>query len=146
MIFPFLEEEAAISVQEYVEPKEYEIDFITGQLTGRVVTGIDAIKAWVWMALKTPRYRYYIYSWDYGQELEELVGKGYSRAFLTCEIESLITECLTINPHIKGIENFEGELVGDTFTATFTVQTDYGEVIADVRGNDLRLSYGTNDG
>lgn len=28
-------------------PKEYEIDFKTGQLTGRIVEGLEAIKIWI---------------------------------------------------------------------------------------------------
>ena len=51
-------------------PKEFEIDFATGQLTGRIVEGLDAIKVWIWLALQTPRYRYPIYTWDYGNEFE----------------------------------------------------------------------------
>ena len=44
-------------------PKEYGIDFNTGQLTGRIVEGIEAIKVWVWLCLRTQRFRYPIYSW-----------------------------------------------------------------------------------
>ena len=43
-------------------PKEYGIDFVTGQLTGKIVEGKEAIKVWIWNCLKTQRFRYPIYS------------------------------------------------------------------------------------
>ena len=41
-----------------VIPKEYGIDFKTGQLTGEIVEGLEAVKVWIWLVLQTPRYRY----------------------------------------------------------------------------------------
>ena len=66
-------------------PKEYEIDYKTGQLTGRTVEGLEAIKVWIWLVLQTPRYRYYIYTWDYGNEFEDLIGQGYSEEYIEAE-------------------------------------------------------------
>ena len=37
-------------------PKEYGIDFKTGQLTGEIVEGIEAIKVWIWMCLHTQHF------------------------------------------------------------------------------------------
>lgn len=37
-------------------PKEYGIDFATGQLTGKIVEGKEAIKVWIWNCLKTQRF------------------------------------------------------------------------------------------
>ena len=45
--------------------REYELDFETGKLTGRIVTGVDAICVWAYLALKAKRYRWVIYSWYY---------------------------------------------------------------------------------
>ena len=36
---------------------------------------LDAMKQVIYKILNTERYRYYIYSWNYGIELEELFGK-----------------------------------------------------------------------
>lgn len=66
MMFPFADTESDdITEEEYV-PKEYGIDFKTGQLSGKIVEGVDALMVWCWIALHTPRYRYYIYSDEYG--------------------------------------------------------------------------------
>ena len=73
MMFPFADTESDdITEEEYV-PKEYGIDFKTGQLSGKIVEGVDALMVWCWIALHTPRYRYYIYSDEYGQEFEGLI-------------------------------------------------------------------------
>lgn len=149
MIFPMEENELE---NEYLndddqEVKEYEIDFATGQLTGRVVEGLKAILMWAWMALQTTRYRYYIYSWDYGQEFEEYIGKGYSDEHLNLEMQRIIEECLMVNEHIAGIDNYEfsknekGEII-----ISFSIMTDYGEEKINVRGNDFRIYNAANDG
>ena len=80
MMFPFVDNEEEDEKEEnlYI-PREYGINFETGQLSGKIVEGYDALLVWVWLALKTPRYRYYIYSEDYGQEYEELIGKRTDR-------------------------------------------------------------------
>ena len=72
MMLPFIDaEENEIQEEQYI-PKEYGINFETGQLSGKIVEGFDAILVWAWLALHTARYRYYIYSDDYGQEYDEL--------------------------------------------------------------------------
>ena len=54
-LFPFAtNEEVALSTTETTasDIKEYELDFETGKLTGRIVTGVDAICVWAYLALK----------------------------------------------------------------------------------------------
>lgn len=138
MIFPFGEEEEMLEETQYI-PREYEMNFETGQITGKVAEGIDALLVWVWMALQTPRYRYYIYSWEYGQEYEEIIGKSYSKGFTDMELERMTEECLTVNPYITGIENFTCEKNEDRINLSFTLVTTLGsrEVDLDVRGNDF---------
>lgn len=107
MMFPFADTESDdITEEEYV-PKEYGIDFKTGQLSGKIVEGVDALMVWCWIALHTPRYRYYIYSDEYGQEFEDLIGKQYSEGYTNSELERMTEECLCVNPYIEGITDFE---------------------------------------
>ena len=42
------------------------------------VTGAEAVRVWVWKALKTARCRYDIYTWDFGCEAENLVGRPFT--------------------------------------------------------------------
>lgn len=129
MILPFADTEALEENQdeEIYIPREYEINFETGQLTGKIVEGYDAVLVWAWLALQTSRYRYYIYSSDYGQEYENLVGKNYSKELTESEIERMTEECLTVNPYISGITNFECTKNEDKITVSFTIKTDFGD-------------------
>lgn len=109
-------------------PKEYGIDFGTGQLTGGVVEGKEAIKVWIWLVLKTPRYRYFVYTWDYGNEFEDLIGKGYSEEYMEAEVERMTEDCLLVNENILEIAEFSVNMEGSTLTVSFTANTIYGEI------------------
>lgn len=131
-MFPFEQEEEEL-YQEETEteediPREYGIDFETGQLTGKVVEGLDAIRVWAWMALKTARYRYEMYSWDYGCEIESLIGRGNSKEYLESETRRMVEECLSMNPHILGISEFDCKILDEKLILRFTMETDMGEV------------------
>ena len=76
-----LADEAVMETVELPYPKEYEMDFETGMLTGHVVSGIEAIKVWIWCALHTQRFRYAIYSWDYGADVEQYFGQQSRTSF-----------------------------------------------------------------
>lgn len=97
--------EDEIDNTEQVEiPREFAIDFTTGQLTGGIVEGAEAVKVWIYLALRVARYRYFILSWEYGNELEDLYGKGYSREHMECEAKEMIKECLLENKFIENVE------------------------------------------
>ena len=134
MMFPFEETEEETQEENLYIPREYGIDFETGQLSGKMVEGYDALLVWAWLALRTPRYRFYIYSVDYGQEFENLVGKSYSEELTDSELERMTEECLTENPYITGIENFSCVKQEEKITLTFRLITELGdgEVSTDV--------------
>lgn len=127
MSFPFETEDIAEESEE-IEPCEYEIDFETGQLTGNKVYRLEAIKVWIWNALRTPRYRHVVYTWDYGNEMDDVIGKGYTQDYINTELPRMIEECLLINPNITGVSDYDIELSGDKLNCSFTVKTIYGEV------------------
>lgn len=128
MMFPFIDNEEEDEQEEslYI-PKEYGINFETGQLSGKIVEGYEALLVWAWLALKTPRYRYYIYSEDYGQEYEDLIGKSYSTELTDSELERMTEECLTENPYITGIENFSCEKNEEKVKVSFSLITELGD-------------------
>lgn len=107
-------------------PREYGIDFETGRLTGKIVSGLDAIKVWVWLTLKVQRYRYQIYSWDYGNEYETLIGKRYTKEYLETEIKRMTEECLLMNENITGISDFQIEMENAHLRIGFEVHTTFG--------------------
>lgn len=122
------EEELEELEEETKPPKEYGIDFKTGQLTGEIVEGKEAIKVWIWLVLQTPRYRYYVYSWDYGNEFEDLIGQGYSEEYTEAEAQRMTEDCLLVNENIQSITEFSASMVSDTLTISFTANTIYGDI------------------
>ncbi|MDU7538071.1 MAG: DUF2634 domain-containing protein, partial [Peptostreptococcaceae bacterium] len=108
--------------------KEYDFDFATGQLTGKTLEGKEALKVWIYKTLLTKRYRYLIYSWDYGQDLEEIIGQDYEKGLIVSEVERQIKDCLLINDKIKSCTNFNIQLINDQLNVEFKVNTIYGEV------------------
>lgn len=134
-LFPFMSAELkeAQAESEQKIPVEYEINFETGQLTGRTVKGKDAIKMWIYKVIKTERYRHIIYSWDYGIELEDLIGQGFERSYIESEVQRYIKDALSINDHIKEVKDFNVSFEGSVLTMHFTVVTEFGEVNIDER-------------
>lgn len=129
-MFPFDLEDEEVEVTENEEKpyKEYEIDYTTGQLTGRIVEGLEAVKAWIYLALNTDRYHFQQYTWDYGHELSTLIGTTTDAEYITMEAKRLVEECLYQNEHIMDITDFTATIENDKLSMKFTVETDYGEV------------------
>lgn len=117
--------------EEYVL-RDFEIDFRTMKMTGRIVEGLDAIEMWVQLALRTKRYEWLIFSWDYGEEYTELIGYSYTKEYLDSEVERCITECVTQHPYITGIQDLTVTVEKDKLHIEFTLITDFGEVEIDV--------------
>src|SRR5690606_8256358 len=91
-----------------------ELDFKARDGKMYQVEGKEAVKIWLWKIFQTPRYRYLIHSWDYGHELENLIGQG-SQSFIKAEAERLIKEAIwpTLNGYVEDIKNLEIDLVND---------------------------------
>lgn len=108
-------------------PKEYGINFDSMTLTGEIVEGAEALAVWSYFALKTARYRYRAYTWQYGSEIETIIGKGYGIDYTKSEIERFISDCVTCHPYITGIEDTEMEFLNDgELKVSFTLVTDFG--------------------
>lgn len=120
--------EDIIESNEIDTPVEYGIDFETGRLTGAMVEGVEAIKVWIWLALHIERYRFPIYSWQYGAELEQYIGRSYSIEYLQADCQETVEDCLYQNPHITAITDFEVSVEGDKLSMSFHVETDIGGI------------------
>ena len=112
-------------------PKEYGIDFQTGQLTGKIVEGLEAIKVWIWLCMHTERFRHAIYSADYGTSLEQYIGHMLSEEYINTDCESEISDALLINEYIESIEDFEAVRNSDSLNISFRVVTKFGSLEVD---------------
>lgn len=115
-------------------PKEYAWDFknndfllIDGKF--QIVTGTEALRVWIWKALRTPNSIYEAYSSSYGSKMDDLVGKGYSKDLVESEAQRIVWECISYNSHITGISSFSVDTSGDILTVSFIAETDQGEVM-----------------
>lgn len=122
-----IQEAAAVAVVQEV-PREYGIDFTTGQLTGKIVEGLEAIKVWIWNCLKTERYRYAIYSWQYGVEYEQYIGETITDEYLQSDCQVETEEALMVNPYITGVSDFNATLTGSLLKIVFTAETTLGDM------------------
>lgn len=134
-IFPFIshnEEEKEVNILPtyYEVAWDYETDniqIVNGNPV--IVEGNEAIKVWCYKTLLTSRYDHYIYSWDHGSELQNLIGKSYSRDLTESEAKRYIEEALSMNPYITEVTINSCVFDGDSLNANITVNTIYeGEV------------------
>ena len=132
-IFPsFLDrellKEAKTTALVVAAPREYGVNFETGQMTGTIVEGLEAIKVWIWNCLHKERYRYALYSWAYGAEFEQYIGETLSDEYLQTDCEAETTEALLVNPYITALEDFAVSMSGSKLTISFKVRTTFGEM------------------
>lgn len=93
----------------------------------KVVEGNEAIKVWIYKAILTDRYEFAIYSWDYGSELRELLGKKYSNALTKEEAKRYIKEALLINDYILDVDVRNVKFTDDLLEIDLKVKSIYGE-------------------
>lgn len=86
----------------------------------------EAIKIWIFHALKVPRYKYTAHSREYGNELDRVVGQAGSRQIIESEVQRYITAALMVNPYIQELQNFAFSWSGSHLNVSFDVVTVYG--------------------
>ncbi|MBR4934500.1 MAG: DUF2634 domain-containing protein [Anaerotignum sp.] len=94
----------------------------------KIVTGNEAIKTWVFKAIRTERFRYPIYTWNFGSEVETLIGQSYTPNLTKAECIRCIKEALLINPYILSISNVEVSFDKGLLTFHGKLETVYGEM------------------
>ena len=136
-LFPAIRPEAEERAEVLPVAKEIAWDYARERPLSRrgrpvTVTGAEAVKAWIWRALRTARCRFDIHTWDYGCEMEQLVGRPFTAAVKESEAARYVREALAPNPYITGVEQVEAAFGGDRLTVHVRVKTIYGEVDLDV--------------
>ena len=133
-------EKAETEVEEMPTFKEYAIDFKTGEYIKdennniKVLEKNEALKVWIFKALKTERFRYAdVHSDNYGSELETNIGTIYQKSVKDALMINQIRDTLLVNPYILECYNFdisnEDEYVPQI---TFNVKTVYGKLKMEV--------------
>ena len=94
----------------------------------KIVEMNEAISVWIYHAIKTSRYVYSIYSWDFGCEIDTLLGQNYTASHTKAEVTRFITEALEINPYIISIEKIIVDFDGEMLNVDVRVITVYEEL------------------
>lgn len=107
--------------------RTFKLDRENGCVVG-MADGLEAVQQAVYLILNTERYQWLIHSWDYGAELQSLIGRPAD--FCVPEIERRIKEALLQDDRIDSVEDFSFEVDKKTIAVQFTVKCVFGEFSA----------------
>lgn len=102
----------------------YKIDWENHHISG-FVDGKDAIKQATNLHLSTERYAWIIYSWQYGSELNTLIGKPID--YVISEMKRMIKDALIVDRRIRDVTDFKFTINGKDITCKFKIRTLEGD-------------------
>jgi phage baseplate assembly protein W len=108
--------------------KTWCIDFDRNLVTTNI-TDLEAVRQTVGLILDTERYEHIIFSDQYGVELIDLFGENQN--YVMSEVKRRVTEALTQDERVTGVENFEYSKTKRGLHVTFSVITDVGRFDAE---------------
>ena len=87
----------------------------------------EAMKQAIYKIIRTERYKYIIYDWNYGIELEDLFGMPVN--YCVPEIERRIKEALLQDMRIEDVTEFEFDTTKKSVVLVkFTAYTEFGNI------------------
>ena len=107
----------------------YALDIEHNRIRGEV-DNLESLRQAVYLILNTERYAYLIYSWNYGVEFKELIGRP--KEYVLSEIKRCITEALLQDDRITAVDGFAFGVGKKTVHVTFTVHTIFGDIESEV--------------
>lgn len=111
--------------------KTWKLDLEKNQFSG-TIDGVEAVKQAVYFTLNTERFRYPIFTWNYGVEIDNLIGKP--RSYVEPLIGKRITEALIEDDRITAVDDFNYSWTRSSLLLTFTVYTIYGKTNVEWEG------------
>ncbi|MET3616723.1 hypothetical protein ABID14_000343 [Peptoniphilus olsenii] len=99
----------------------------------------DALKIKIWKLFMSERYRWVVFPWSYGHELETLIGQAYTQGYVNSEAERYCKEAIerALEDYIIRLEEFKVNFDEGILYISFKAITIYGQMIVDnliVRG------------
>ena len=121
-MIPIIDESTDVEFTE-MPSENYKVDY-KDRIYGHS-DGLEAMKQTAYRILLTERYKYMIYDWNYGIELDDLFGQPMS--YVIPEVTRRIKEALTQDDRIDSVDNFSYDTSKrHELAVTFTVHTKYG--------------------
>lgn len=130
-IFPFTSDIEEPKKEQLPVFREMAFDYENNRLLRRngktyLLEKDEALKIWIWKALKTKRFIWPAYSGTYGTEIENMLGSCRDRSIQESEIRRYITETLMVCPYLQQLTDFSFTYEGAKIEASFTVISIYG--------------------
>ena len=105
----------------------------TWQVVRGTIDQLEAVEQAIYLILNVARYEWPIYSWDYGVELQDLI--GLPPDYCQAEIQRRVSEALLQDDRITAVKDFRFTVTGKKILAEFTVVTIFGQTSAEVEVN-----------
>lgn len=110
---------------EALPSKTFRLNHNNLTVTG-TIDQIQAVEQAVFLILNVERYQWLIFSWNYGVELHNLIGKDPE--YCLPEIERRVREALLQDDRITAVQDFQFEINKKQVLTTFTVVSIFGEI------------------
>ena len=110
---------------EALPSKTFRLNHNNLTVTG-TIDQIQAVEQAVFLILNVERYQWLIFSWNYGVELHNLIGKDPE--YCLPEIERRVREALLQDDRITTVQDFQFEINKKQVLASFTVVSIFGEI------------------
>ncbi|HCQ6376326.1 DUF2634 domain-containing protein [Clostridioides difficile] len=124
-----IEDVSIINFNVRQEPsKTFKLNMERNKVDG-ICDDVEALKQTIFLTLNTERYQHLIYSWNYGVELNDLIGEPIS--YVIPELERRIKEALIQDDRIENVDNFQFENIKGKVHCKFTVYSRYGNIKAE---------------
>lgn len=122
-----IDDDESDDFEEIDEPdKTYELNNYIDRIRGKC-DGLEAVRQSVYHILTTERYKFPIYSWNYGFETRDLLGKPASYVIPTLELR--VRDALSVDDRIEDITDFQAEVMRpESLKFSCNCVTKYGEI------------------
>ena len=130
-MIPKIKTSADITVKEQ-PTKAYKMELYKGNYILGFVDSQKAMEQAIYKIIRTERYKYIIYSWNYGIELEDLFGMPVE--YCVVELERRISEALLQDNRITAVQGFEFDIESERGTVLikkFIAETIFGKIQID---------------
>ncbi|NWO20139.1 DUF2634 domain-containing protein [Leptotrichia sp. oral taxon 223] len=130
-MIPKIKTSADITVKEQ-PTKTYKMELYKGNYILGFVDSQKAMEQAIYKIIRTERYKYIIYSWNYGIELEDLFGMPVE--YCVVELERRISEALLQDNRITAVHTFEFDTESERGTVLikkFIAETVFGKIQID---------------
>ena len=127
-MIPKIKTSADITVKE-LPTKTHRMELYEGNYILGFVDSLKAMEQAIYKIIRTERYKYIIYSWNYGIELEDLFGMPVE--YCVVELERRILEALLQDNRITAVNGFEFHTESERGTMLikkFIAETVFGEI------------------